>query len=62
MSATADRPGVRRFVVEISPGAPDGRITGTVRPADSGDAVAFSGWLDLLRLLEPVPADPVPGP
>jgi hypothetical protein len=46
-------PGPKRFVVEIVPTA-DGRVVGTVH--DGGGPVAFSGWLDLLRLLEP------PGP
>lgn len=43
-------PGPRRFVVEIVPTA-DGRVVGTVESDDG--TVAFSGWMDLLRLLEP---------
>lgn len=53
----ASRP--RRFVVEISPTA-NGRVVGTVQ--DGEGVVTFSGWLDLLRLLEPAAAsDPAPG-
>ncbi|MBW0093327.1 hypothetical protein I4I73_13530 [Pseudonocardia sp. KRD-184] len=41
-----------RFVVEIRP-TPDGRVVGTVGRPGSADRVPFSGWMDLLRLLEP---------
>jgi hypothetical protein len=41
-----------RFVVEIRPTA-DGRVVGTVGRAGTEDVVSFSGWMDLLRLLEP---------
>ena len=39
-----------RFLVELGSDR-DGRITGQVA-ADGGPAIAFSGWLDLLRHLE----------
>lgn len=47
-----------RFVVEIRP-TPDGRVVGTVSRPGSADHVPFSGWMDLLRLLEPRTPDAV---
>jgi len=44
--------GTERFVVEIRP-TPDGRVVGTVGRTGSAEVVHFSGWMDLLRLLEP---------
>lgn len=51
-------PDTERFLVEIRPTA-DGRVVGTVRRPDTADVVAFSGWMDLLRLLEPRSPDAV---
>lgn len=54
-----DRPeDAQRFVVEIRPTA-DGRVVGTVARNGTGDVVTFSGWMDLLRLLEPRSPDAV---
>jgi hypothetical protein len=47
-----------RFVVEIRPTA-DGRVVGTVARPGTGDVESFSGWMDLLRLLEPRSPDAV---
>jgi hypothetical protein len=47
-----------RFVVEIRP-TEDGRVVGTVGRPGAGEVVAFSGWMDLLRLLEPRSPDAV---
>lgn len=50
--------GTERFVVEIRP-TDDGRVVGTVGRPGSADPVPFSGWMDLLRLLEPRTPDAV---
>ncbi|GAA2547951.1 hypothetical protein [Pseudonocardia hydrocarbonoxydans] len=47
-----------RFVVDIRP-TPDGRVVGTVGRTGSAEVVPFSGWMDLLRLLEPRTPDAV---
>ncbi|MCX6462463.1 MAG: hypothetical protein NTW05_02550 [Pseudonocardiales bacterium] len=47
-----------RFVVEIRP-TEDGRVVGTVGRPGTDDVVTFSGWMDLLRLLEPRSPDAV---
>ncbi len=50
--------GTERFVVEIRP-TDDGRVVGTVGRPGTDDVVTFSGWMDLLRLLEPRSPDAV---
>ena len=47
-----------RFVVAIMP-TDDGRVVGTVGRPGTDDVVSFSGWMDLLRLLEPRSPDAV---
>lgn len=39
-----------RYIIDLEYGSGDG-VEGIVTP-ESGDATAFSGWLELLRLLE----------
>lgn len=55
MTTTQDS---ERFVVEIRP-TEDGRVVGTVGRPGTDDVVSFSGWMDLLRLLEPRSPDTV---
>jgi hypothetical protein len=56
-----------RFVLELTP-TEDGRVEGVLVREGSDEPQRFSGWLDLLRLLERsaghrnVAADPRPGP
>ena len=47
-----------QFVVAIRPTA-DGRVVGTVARPGHDEVVSFSGWMDLLRLLEPRSPDAV---
>lgn len=49
---------IERFVVEIRP-TEDGRVVGTVGRPGADEVVTFSGWMDLLRLLEPRSPDAV---
>lgn len=44
-----------RFVVELHPTG-TGRVEGVVIPEETGETQPFSGWLELLRLLEVVAA------
>ena len=47
-----------QFVVAIRP-TRNGRVVGTVARPGTGEVVSFSGWMDLLRLLEPRSPDAV---
>lgn len=47
----------RRYLVKIATSAP-GRVEGTVCAVGQSRSSPFSGWMDLLRLLEP--GDPGP--
>jgi hypothetical protein len=47
----AGRPGPVRFVLELIPTQP-GRVEGVLVREGSDEPQGFSGWLDLLRLLE----------
>lgn len=48
-----------RFIVELAPAA-DGRVEGSLGCDGVEGVIRFSGWLELLRLLE-VHAVPAPG-
>ncbi|WP_157488864.1 hypothetical protein [Pseudofrankia sp. DC12] len=49
-----------RFVVEIR--HTSNGVEGEITQADATEPQRFSGWLELLRLLEPAQtSDPVPG-
>ncbi len=47
------------LLLELVPTA-DGRVEGSVRSAPSDEPLAFSGWLELLRLLEAAITSPAP--
>lgn len=49
-----------RYIIELEQ-TPDDRVEGTLRRDGLPDPVPFSGWTELLSLLEPPPR-PVPAP
>ena len=44
----------RRYIIELER-TPDDRVEGTLRHEGEQEAVPFSGWTELLSLLEPPP-------
>lgn len=56
-AASQDGRSSRRYLVEIAMSAP-GRVEGKVCAVGQSCSSPFSGWLDLLRLLEPGDPDP----
>lgn len=54
----------RRYIIELERTAND-YVEGVLRRDGASETVPFSGWIELLSLLEPrilVESDPVPGP
>ena len=44
----------RRYIIELEQ-TPDDRVEGTLRREGAPETVPFSGWTELLSLLEPPP-------
>ncbi|MBV9281493.1 MAG: hypothetical protein JOZ41_15545 [Chloroflexi bacterium] len=50
-----------RFLIDVR-WTPDDRVEGVVVPEGGGDGSAFSGWMELISLLEPPRRAATPGP